>query len=121
PSRQARCDGMVAPRGERIGGRAFALERAPPHQVEPKTLRKALVVADHDVVEDRQWQRQARALAGARDAAEIYGARTGVGDVWAGEAHLSPVGGVDAGDHVEQGRLARTVGTDEAENFVLRA
>ena len=78
------------------------------------------MVADHDVVEDRQWQRQARALEGARDAAEIDGARTGVGDVGAGEGYLSLVGGVDAGDHVEQGRLARTVGTDEAENFVLR-
>ncbi len=43
----------------------FALEFAAPDEIEPKSLIEALVVADHNVIEDRQRQRQARTLEGS--------------------------------------------------------
>ena len=49
----------------------LAPEGAAPDQVEPQALIEPLVVADHDVVEDRQRQRQPRALEGAGNAGAV--------------------------------------------------
>ena len=98
---------------------AFGLEGAAPHQIEPDALFQPLVVADHDVVEDRQRQRQARALEGARDAGMVDGLRRGMGDVATAESDAAGIGRVDAGHDVEEGGLAGAVGTDQAENLAL--
>ena len=68
----------------------FALEGAAPEQIEPQALIEMLVVADHDVVEDRQRQRQPRALEGAGNAGLIDRARAAPRDVGAIEATRCP-------------------------------
>src|SRR5207253_10138467 len=91
-----------------------------PDQIEPKSLIEALVVADHDVVEDRQRQRQARTLKGSRYSGLIDRTRARIRDVNAIEGHASGIRTVNTRDHVEKRRLARTVRADEADDFVRR-
>ena len=95
----------------------FALERTAPDQIEPKPLIEALVIADHDVIEDRQRQRQAGALEGAGNSCPIDRARRNGRDVGPVEHHTPRISGVDPCDDVEECGLAGTIGADEADDF----
>src|SRR5262249_35007145 len=96
----------------------LAFEVAAPDQIEPKALIESLVVADHDVVENRQRKRQTRALKRAGYSRLVDCAPARVGDVGAVETDLSGIGAVDSRDHVEKGGFPRAIGADQAENLV---
>src|SRR5947209_7000764 len=89
---------------------------AAPDQVEPQTVVEALVIADHQVVEDGERQAKAGALEGARDPGPIDRLRAQAGDAGGGEFDLSGAGREQPGQHVEEGRLAGPVRSDEAED-----
>ena len=72
----------------------FTLEVAALDQIEPEPLMQALVVSDHDVVEDRQRQRQTRPLEGAGNSRPIDRARRNACDVGAVERHAPRIGGM---------------------------
>ena len=96
----------------------LALEVAALDQVEPQALIETLVIADHDVVEDRERQTETRALEGARHAGLIDRSSGRIGHVSAVEDDAPGVRAIDAGDDVEKRGLAGTVRADQAENFV---
>ena len=97
----------------RLGGGDSA--RAQEEVEEP--LAGLTIGADHHVVEDGEALGEARNLEGAAepprrdafDAAERQGPAV--------ELHLSAIGRVDAGYDVEQRRLARAVGPDQADDL----
>src|SRR6185369_15049872 len=86
-------------------------------QIEPQALIEALVVADHDVVEDRERQRQPRALECPRYAGLINCPRARIRDVSAVEHDAPGIGVVDPGNHIEKRSLAGTVRADETEDL----
>src|SRR6266480_2800549 len=85
-----------------------------PEQVEPQTVMQSAVVADHDVVEHGERQPDPRALKRAGDASGVDALRRHAGQVLAAEWRAAAGGPVNAGDDVEQRRLARAVRADEA-------
>src|SRR5205085_1482770 len=92
------------------------LQGLAPHQVEPQVMAQVAVVADHQVVEDRQRQAEPRSLEGARDADPVDLLRGKVDDRRAFESDLAAAGGKDSGEHVEERRLAGAVGPDQTEH-----
>src|SRR6202022_2918672 len=76
-------------------------------------------LAHRHVVEDGERQAEARALKGARDAGPEDLRRRIAGDAAPGEDQLAGAGGVDPGEHVEEGGLARAVGADEPQHAGL--
>src|SRR5207302_1843578 len=85
-----------------------------PEQVEPESVMQQAMVADHDVVEHGQRQREPRALKRAGDPGGVDALRRHAGQVLAAELRAAAGGPVNAGDDVEQRRLARAVRADEA-------
>src|SRR5690606_12683399 len=97
--------GLLAARG----GRA---QHRPPH-----ACAGAHVPADHHVVERAQVGKQADVLERARQAGRGHLMGLGPGQLPAVEAAGAGLGHVQAGQHVEQRRLAGAVGADQAVNF----
>src|SRR5262249_27900824 len=93
----------------RIALLELTLEAPALDQVEPKALIETLVIANHDIIEDRKWQGEARALEGARYAGLIDRPPARIGDVDPVEDDLPGIGAIDAGDDVEKRGLARAV------------
>src|SRR5882762_3414362 len=77
---------------------------------------QSAMVADHDVVEHGERQREPRALKRAGDAGGVDALRRHAGQVLAAELRVAARGPVNAGNDVEQRRLARAVRADEAED-----
>src|SRR3954451_17911705 len=73
----------------------------------------------HHVLLDGHVQEQPQSLEGAGDSLAGDLARGQAEDRLALEKDLAAVGPVDAGHEVEQGRLARTAGTEHADDLVL--
>ena len=71
----------------------------------------------HHIVQSREIGEQAKVLEGARDAKPYDGLRPLAGQPVLLEADLAAVGLQEAGDGVEHCRLARAVGTDEANDL----
>ena len=76
--------------------------------------------ADHDVFEDAQIREQAEVLKGAGDAAFEDAMRRQPQDLDAGETDRAAIGRHEAGDRVEEGRLARTVRANDGDDAVRR-
>src|SRR6266702_4352776 len=95
------------------------LQRRAAEKVEPQPVVEQPVIADHDVVEDRQREREARALEGARDARGVDALRREPREVFAAEARFARGGRVHPGDDVEESGLPRAVRTDQAEDRAL--
>ena len=75
------------------------------------------MVADANVVEGGHVVEQADVLKRARNAQTGHLVRLGAGDVLAIENHRAAGGLIEAGDAVEERRLARAVGADEGEHL----
>src|SRR6266700_7385896 len=95
----------------------LALELTAPDQIEPKPLVEPFVIADHDIVEDRQRQRQPRALKGAGNAGVIDRGRRGACNVRTIESDGAAVGAVDSGHDIEERRLARLAGSNQTDAY----
>src|SRR5690606_4513145 len=113
--------GRIEQHDQLAGGGVARLElgakRAPPEQVEHEPVVEAGVIADNDVVDDRERQAQTRALEGARDAGAVDLLGRGARDVLSFERDAAGARRVDARHHVEEGGLARAVGADEAQDL----
>src|SRR5262249_12250000 len=72
----------------------------------------------HDVVEDGERERQTRTLEGTRHAGLVDRSSARIGYVRAIEDDAASIGSVDAGDDIEERRLAGAIGADQPENFV---
>src|SRR3954447_23522596 len=75
--------------------------------------------ADHDVLEHGQMREQAETLERARDAEARELARLNAAQWLVAPLQASLVGAGETADDVEQRRLARAVGSDDADNLVL--
>ena len=95
-----------------LGDRA----RAAKHAAKPALL---ALSGDEHVLEHRQAPEQPRQLERPPHAEPEHPVRWGVGDLHAVEAHLALLDPLIAGDDVEQRRLARAVGTDQAVDLSL--
>src|SRR5699024_7121369 len=73
-----------------------------PEQVEPEPEVQPLVVADHDVVEDRQRQTHARALEGAGDAGPVDVLRGEVAYFLSVELRLPRTEVINARQYIEE-------------------
>ena len=79
----------------------------------------AHVAPDHHVLQRRQVREQADVLKRSRDAARGDFVRLQIGHWLAVEHEFAGVLPVDPGQHVEEARLARAVGPDEAVDFAV--
>src|SRR5262249_19762413 len=77
------------------------------------------MAADQDGVEGRELAEHLGVLEGARDAAPRDLMRRQCQEVVVAERYPAARGAVEAGDHVEDGRLAGAVGTDQREDLSL--
>ena len=75
--------------------------------------------SDRDVVDDAEPAERAHDLVRAGDPGARDTMRRPTDDRASGEAHLARVGPQDAADHVEQGRLAGAVRTDQREDLTV--
>ena len=97
----------------------FRRECAAPHHVESKPVAQPFVVADHDVVEHGKRQAHARTLKRASNPRPIDRLRRRRSDVFAGEVDLACFRAVEAGYDIEQGRLSRTIRSDQADDLAI--
>src|ERR1700716_2034991 len=88
-------------------------------EVEPRPVIKSQVIADHDVVEGRERQTEPGALKRAGDTSAIDLLRAEVGDACPGKFDRSAARRIDAGQNIEEGRLSRSVGANQPEDFSL--
>ncbi len=94
-------------------------ESLAPEQVEHQPVLHMLVVADDNVVEHRERQRQARALEGPRHAAAVDVLRRLADDVLAVVGDGAAARLVQASQYIEEGCLAGTVGAQQPEDLAL--
>src|SRR5579862_1450467 len=94
-------------------------KRAPPKDVEPDAVVEARMVADQHVVEHGQRQAQTRALKRACDAGATNLLRRVPGDVASGEFDTAGVWTIKPRQNIEECRLARSVGADQAQDLAL--
>src|SRR5205814_3681697 len=120
---EASGEGRVEKLEQLAGGLASFLDLpfqgAAADDVEPQAVVEVLVVADHEVVEERERQAEPRTLEGTGDAGLVDRLRREVGDRHLAEARLAARRGKDAGEDVEEGRLARSIGADEPEDLAF--
>src|SRR5262249_13274510 len=80
---------------------------------------QALVISNHDVVEQRKGKAEPRSLEGSTDSGPVDFLRSKIGDGLAGEGGFPRAGSVQPGEHVEEGGLPGAVGPNQAQNLAL--
>ena len=97
-----------------LGQLGFALARRPRAQNRlPQGLARLVAAIEHEVLEHRQPGKAARHLEGAHQPAPAHGIGRQPRDLPTVETNRACVRRHQAGDHVEQRRLARPVGPDQ--------
>src|SRR5258708_18584079 len=86
-------------------------------EVEPRTVIKPQVIANHDVVEHRKRQTEPGALKRAGDTSAINLLRADGGDPCPDKLDQSAARRIDAGENIEAARLACAVGTNHHADF----
>ena len=76
------------------------------------------MLRDHHVIQHGQRLEQADILKGSGDSGVRDAIRAHAGDVAPQKGDAALGRGIDAGNHVEGSRLARTVRTDERDDFL---
>src|SRR5579884_4313432 len=103
-----------------MGEHLVAVRRGQAQPVGEDPVAHARLAAQQDVVVGAEPADQLRRLEGAPDAGARAAIRGEPGDLATVEADAARVGALQAGDGVEQRRLAGTVGTDQADHLAAR-
>ena len=95
----------------------LAQRAAAPDERGERPVAQVEVSAEHQVVDQGEVREQLDALEGAGHAERRDVVRSHADDLLAGEANAALLRPVDAGQDVEDGRLAGAVGTDDREQL----
>jgi hypothetical protein len=90
-------------------------------QAAPEEARRRITLAaDHDVLDHGEAREELDVLKGAGEAEAREAVRGEAGQRRSPELELALGRSIDSGDHVEEGRLPRTVGTDDRLDLAFR-